>query len=476
MRRIIRLGALVVMAGWALATQTEAQTFNSGSTGALGALTVTTNATLATPPDGVFNYTTVTVNSGVTLRFTRNAANTPITLLASGNVTINGTIDISGSPGGTGAINQTFVAPNGGVGGPGGFDGGSGATGIVSSNGGNGRGPGGGGGSIVTAGGTEPGAGGGGFEAAGAAGSAASTGTPGAGGAVYGAPTLLPLIGGSGGGGGGAVFGSTGGGGGGAAGAIIIASSGTVTISSTGRILAQGASGGAAGGSGSAPGGGGSGGAIRLIATTISGSNGQIFVTGGIGGPGNGGGTGGAGRVRIEAFTNTLGANFGSVPPAAVSSGQPTTVALSNAPTLLISSIAGVAAPASPTGLFSTPDVTLPAGTTNPVSVAITASNIPLGTVVTVTVSGVNDGNASASGALSGTLGLSTTAVNVTIPTTQPSVISASATFVLAELGGGPVYANGEPVERVRVSVTASGVSRVSYITRSGREVRVRAQ
>jgi len=475
MRRIVRLGALVLMAVCALGTQTEAQTFNSGSTGALGALTVTTNTTLTTPPDGVFNYTTITMNSGVTLRFTRNAANTPITLLASGNVTINGTIDISGSVGGTGVISQTVVAPNGGVGGPGGFDGGSGANGIVSSNGGNGLGPGGGGGSVVTAGGTVPGAGGGGFGAAGTAGSAASTGTPGAGGAVYGAPTLLPLVGGSGGGGGGAVFGSTGGGGGGAAGAIIIASSGTITISNTGRILAQGASGGAAGGSGSAPAGGGSGGAIRLVATTIGGSNGQIFVGGGIGGPGNAGGTGGAGRVRVEAFTNTLSANFGSVPPAVLSSAQPTTVALGNTPTLRISSIAGVAAPTSPTGLFSTPDVTLPAGTTNPVSVAIAASNIPLGTVVSVTVSGVNDGNASASGTLAGTLASSTASVNVTIPTTQPGVISASATFVLADLGGGPVYADGEPVERVHVSATTAGVSRMSYITRSGSEVLVRA-
>jgi hypothetical protein len=55
-------------------------------------------------------------------------------------------------------------------------------------------------------------------------------------------------------------------------------------------------------------------------------------------------------------------------------------------------------------------------------------------------------------------------------------VIIATATFVLADLGGGPVYADGALVERVRVSATATGLSRVSYLTRAGREVFVRGQ
>ncbi len=475
MRRIIQLVALVVTAGCALATQTEAQTFNSGSTGALGALNVTSGTvTLTTPLDGVFNYTTINVSGGATLKFTRNAANTPITLLASGTVTINNaTIDVSGAAGGSAGFSQTFVAPNGGAGGPGGFDGGSGANGIVSTTGGTGLGPGGGGGSTVTSGaGSQQGAGGGGFDVAGTAGAGGTQGTAGTGGASYGAPTLLPLIGGSGGGGGGAIFGNTGGGGGGGGGAIIIASSGTITLTGGGaRILAQGGAGASSNGNaGTGSGAGGSGGAVRLIATTITSSQSpQITVTAGAAGVFAGAGA--PGRVRVEAYGNSLGANYGSVPPSAVSSGQPTTVALTSSPTLRITSIAGVATPASPTGSFAAPDVTLPAGTANPVTVAIAGANIPLGTVVTVTVSGVNDGNASGSGALSGTVASSTASAGVTIPTTQPSVISASATFVVASLGGGPVYAEGEEVDRVRVSAALGGASYVSYITKSGREV-----
>jgi hypothetical protein len=50
-------------------------------------------------------------------------------------------------------------------------------------------------------------------------------------------------------------------------------------------------------------------------------------------------------------------------------------------------------------------------------------------------------------------------------------MIAASATFAIASLDGGPVYVEGEEVERVRVSAMSNGVSRLAYVTRSGREV-----
>jgi hypothetical protein len=60
----------------------------------------------------------------------------------------------------------------------------------------------------------------------------------------------------------------------------------------------------------------------------------------------------------------------------------------------------------------------------------------------------------------------------VTIPTNEPSIISATATFTLiASGGGGPVYAEGERVERVRVSATLGGATEIAYITASGREI-----
>src|SRR3972149_3792529 len=84
--------ALVGPAG----TPAVAQTFNSGSTGADGPFNPTTNTTLALPPSGVFNFTTINIPAGVSVIFTRNATNTPVAQLASGNVTIAGTINLNG--------------------------------------------------------------------------------------------------------------------------------------------------------------------------------------------------------------------------------------------------------------------------------------------------------------------------------------------------------------------------------------------
>jgi hypothetical protein len=449
-----------------------AQTFNSGSTGADGAFSPTANTTLTLPPNGVFNYTTVNIPAGVTVKFTRNAANTPVTILATGNVTITGTIDIRGAAGVTTAAGITAVGTTGGAGGPGGFDGGNGATGTVSTTGGTGRGPGAG------TGGTGPsgGAGGGGFAAVGTSGGAGSGSTAGVGGGIYGDGSLLPLIGGSGGGGGGANFGQTAGGGGGGGGAILIASSGTITLPSGGTILV---SGGAAGCCNSTygVGGGGSGGAVRLIATAITGSGGTMNIAGGAGGSyyPSAGGPGGAGRVRIEAFTNTLSATFTGGVGASVSTGAPTSVTLSNSPTLQITSVGGVAAPASPTGSFFAPDVVLPGTTTNPVTVNIAATNVPVGTALTVTVVGFIGASSSATSTqLSGTLASSTATASVTLPTNEPSVITVAATFAIAALDGqGPYYADGEPVDRIRVTARGGGPGVLAFITRSGREVTV---
>jgi len=130
------LTAITVGGGHAIA-----QTFSSGSTGADGAFNPTTNTTLALPPNGVFNFTTINIPAGVTVTFTRNTTNTPVTMLASGNVVIAGTINLDGAPGGN-ASTATSIASNWGLGGPGGFDGGDGADGIASTTGGAGLGPG----------------------------------------------------------------------------------------------------------------------------------------------------------------------------------------------------------------------------------------------------------------------------------------------------------------------------------------------
>jgi hypothetical protein len=268
-------------------------------------------------------------------------------------------------------------------------------------------------------------------------------------------------------------------GGGGGGGALLIASSGTITF--TGTLLATGGKGGDSiatenliGG-----GGGGSGGGIRLAATTITGTGGVINVSGGARGEAlsgvcfqRSGGAGGVGRVRIEGFTDTATITFVGtdvVPSVA----PPSFVTLPNAPTLMITAVAGVAAPASPTGSFSNPDITLPATTTNPVTVDLAGANITVGTTVTVTVVGQTGGTISTTTTtLVGTEQSSTASASLTIPTDQPSIISASASFtIVASSGGGPVFVQGEEVERVRVTATFGRGSQVAYITKSGREI-----
>jgi hypothetical protein len=197
--------------------------FSSGSTGADGALDVTTSTNLDLPPNGIFNFTTITVAPGATLRFNRNALNTPAYMLATGDVTILGLIDVSGE-GPTGLL--------GGRGGPGGFDGGYGASQGFPA--GDGQGPGGG--------------------RANPHENAVFSEVDGSNTNVYGNTLLSPLIGGSGGSGG-----VQGGGGGG--GAILIASSTKVTVD--GNILSSG---------GFPSSGNGSSGAIRIVAPIVSGS------------------------------------------------------------------------------------------------------------------------------------------------------------------------------------------------------------
>ncbi len=263
-----------------------AQEFNSGSTGANGALNVTTSTTLNLPPDGILNYTTINVAAGVTLKFNRNALNTPVYLLAQSNVTINGTIDVSGNPG-------TSVPPAGGSGGPGGFDGGMPGFDTVPP--GAGFGPGGGRGGVDGA--SANSAGSGSYATVTVNTSSVNRG------ATYGSPLLVPLVGGSGGGGLVGTPGAAGEGGSGGGGAILIASSSRITIS--GSIFARG------GENTLSPTGqgylrNGSGGAVRLVAPGVSGG-GSIDARGGL----VNAGYGGLGRIRIDTIDrSTLKVNF----------------------------------------------------------------------------------------------------------------------------------------------------------------------
>ncbi len=264
-----------------------------------------TNAQVRVVPQ----YHNVTIDSGVTYSAEdwhggpeETRVGGILAFLANGTVTVNGTIaanGISASP----EYNNNNVGTGyrGGVGEGVAFQGegifGWGYT--SSSRSSNGNGGGGGYGPSSSSGG-----GGGGNGTAGANGSGSYGGF---GGTVAGTTDLTRMV--FGGGGGGAAGSSQAGSGAGGGGIIMIFGK-TITIGSSGSIVANGANGGAGTGTGVAGGGGGgAGGSVLLKAQTATLGTSHISAVGGTGGAGIGGGSaagnGGDGRIRIE-YGDTL--------------------------------------------------------------------------------------------------------------------------------------------------------------------------
>lgn len=460
----IRIVSLV--GGLALAGPVSAQTFTSGSTGADGAFSPTCaptpcTVTVALPPSGVFHYTTVTLPAGVTVLYTKNAANTPVTILATSDVTLAGVLNLDGELG-RNAI--TGLSPNPpGEGGPGGFRGGHGAA--VGAPPGNALGP--GGGVFI------PGQGSAGLFPV-------DSGVVG----TYGAPStfvsLLPLFGGSGGSGS-VVIGptQTGYSGAGGGGAVVIASSTTITLAAGSLMTAKGGNGFVFGQFFCGlDGGGGSGGAIRLVAPLVTGT-GTLRVTGGTV---QCAATGGAGRVRVEAFSftgfnPTVIPDITQFPYSQVFTPGPVTAASNPAlvtlPTLTITAVGGVAPPAVPAASYATADVSLPQGTPSAVPVGLAATNTPVGTLFRVRVIPQNGPNTTVtSGPSTGSFTNSTTTVTVTLPLGQVAVLTADASFTLPQLASLVPEIDGEPVERVMVAATYGGPSTLTLVTKSGKAMR----
>lgn len=397
-----------------------ASAFNSGSDGSDGPLNITSDTTMPVQDDGVHNYTTINVASGATLTLTPNAANTPVVFLAQGDVTIQGTISVAGANGRI-YYDALAAAPgNEARPGPGGYPGGLGGLSVAS--GGDGRGT--------------PGGGPGGGQASDTTPSSQGRGRPGNGGShatsgginaqsstqtpppTYGDPRLLTLTGGSGGAGGNAITASAtsynGSGGGAGGGAILIASSTSITVN--GMIDARGGNGGSGAvnfdGGGTEGAGSGAGGAIRLMANSIGGS-GQLRAGGGTGGAA----AGGDGRIRLEAFSIT--GPTSTIDPPAVHS-TPTVVSLntSEIPTVRITSIGGQPVVSNPpSGSTTTPDVVIPASTSNPVTIAIETTNVPLGSIIRLRLSLENGDILTVnSSPVTGSLANGTASASVTLP------------------------------------------------------------
>lgn len=305
------------------------------------------NYDMTSKADGLWNYTTIDVQAGLTVNFIHNAANTPVRWLASGNVTINGILNLNGENG-SGNPNPGNEAK----GGPGGYAGGLGAIRFDQSStytGTPGQGPGGGAPGVGAADGYNGGL------------RYAKQGTYNG---TYGNAYIQPLLGGSGGGGGGSGYSDGGGNGGGGGGAILISSSRDITIN--GGIYAN-------GGQPYSYAAYGSGGGIRLVADRISG--GGILQANG----------GGAGRIRLEGYYRSL---VGNTSPVSSVSAPVATRNFDSLGALIISKVAGQVVAQPPHGDSNSPDVLFTSA--GDVTIDVKGQGIPDNTPVTLRVTTAN--------------------------------------------------------------------------------------
>lgn len=382
---------------WSAVGTASAQTFDSGSDGSDGALNLTTPGTIVFNPDdvatfgrrldvdgdGVYHFTTITIDAGVTVVLRGDLLDGPVYWLAQGDVAIDGVIDLNGAPGQTAGSYANAGARVPAYGGAGGFPGGIGEYGNLPATAGAGPG---GGAAASSATDSRP------FSAG-----HVVLGYGNDGGAVYGNDYLVPLVGGSGGGGGRNESGYCGpaAGGGGGGGALLVASKSSIMIS--GSVSANGGTSG-----GACAGGDGSGGAISLKAMSVGGA-GSITAAGPFGRN--------PGRIRIESFNYAF---TGTQTPVAVRA-TPYKVFLSTRrPRVRIAFIGGIPVPGHPSANFTAPDVTIPNGSSVPFD--IEARNVPPGTNVKLQLISESGPDLNATATLAGTQDLSTATALMDVP------------------------------------------------------------
>lgn len=386
---VFSTGLLLIGLTTSLHVGAQIQQFSSGSTGNDGALNITAPGVtyldakamnIDPAGDNIFNFTTINVASGSILRISEVKVHGPVYFLATGDVVINGVIDLRGddSPGPTASAAEqipTYAGSGGYSGGLGGISGDQNHQALP------GNGPGGGVPGDINV---------------------ISVAT---GGSFTTNRFLVPLVGGSGGGGinDNGQFGSQGGAGGGA---LLIASSTTIRLDggdgNNGRIYAY-------GGYGGGRGCGGSGGAVRLVANSIIGANYYGIHVAGQGGWGGCKSSGTNGLARLEA--NSLHFSLGGNVTGPGISSLPFALNLPTVPPPVITvfSINGVAINANP---FSFPDTIINTG--SPVPVVVKATNLPTGATVTLYLLSDTQPNQAIPVTLAGTTQASAGTVNVT--------------------------------------------------------------
>ena len=154
----------------------------------------------------------------------------------------------------------------------------------------------------------------------------------------------------------------------------------------------------------------------------------------------------------------------------------PRPIFFANIPTIRISSVGGIAVSANPSGHR---DVILPGITSNPVNVEFETVGVPLGTLIELKVApDFQDAQTLTSSAVTGSTTLGSANVDVDFENGN-SVLTAQATFTINASNSGSStssfetpdysrYAQGQPVEKIMVSLDEQGRSVTTFITFSG--------
>jgi hypothetical protein len=281
--------------------------------------------------------------------------------------------------------------------------------------------------------------------AGGAAGNPQSAGPDGTGqpGQWVGPLSLVPNIGGSGGGASPAGLcypePADGGGGGGA---ITIASSTSITV---GGLIDARASKFGCGGAGAA-------GAIRLVSNSIN-VVGSLYAS----------------VVRLEAPLNALTYNGAGTAP--VGSTINPTIVPTNPPALSIVSIGGYPVPSYSGSSFSTIDVLLPTQLQDPIPVVVQATNVPVGSPVSIAFSGPGAAT-STTATLTGTTASSTAIVYVSgVSRSGVSYLFASSTFSASLIAGNLNSANPEGLSKVELAAAPGQKTNYRFLRNDGSEI-----
>ena len=186
--------------------------------------------------------------------------------------------------------------------------------------------------------------------------------------------------------------------------------------------------------------------------------------------------------MRFDTYENDFS---GSISAAFSQGFQPVIIpAAGQGAQLNITSVAGVAVTAPPTGALARPDVIIPGQLINPVSIVVQYSNIPLNTPMTVNVTPMNGAPVSAMGYnTAGTQASSSATVSLNLPrgggliyaqattgllvgSTEPI---SGAKFKTASYAQTGLTTSGERFAKMEITAALGGKQQVVWLTTSGK-------